>query len=212
MKKRKGIIIFTLVLLSILISLYFDSYIVKGISLIRIEFLNDFFMGLTFASSGIIILFILTSLFLWRDHKRKWILPLWFTLGISAIVSFLLKIIVQRQRPFQLAIVSTLPVLAKNSHLTWNLSFPSFQAMLAFCAIPILSKEFPRLKYVWILFAGLIAFSRVYFGLHFLSDVIAGGLLGYLIGMMIIKVEKENKFGEKVYRKIKKLLNKILKE
>jgi len=209
MKKRKGIIIFTLVLLSILISLYFDSYIVKGVSLIRIEFLNDIFMGLTIASSGIIIFFILTSLFLWRDNKRRWILPLWFTLGISALVSFLLKVIVQRSRPFQLAIVSTLPVLAKNSHLTWNLSFPSFQAMLAFCAIPILSKEFPRLKYVWVIFATLIAFSRVYFGLHFLSDVIAGGLIGYLIGAIIIKIEKENKFGEKVYKKVKKLLKVI---
>lgn len=207
--KKRGIIIFTLILLSILISLYFDSYIVKGVSLIRIEFLNDIFMGLTFASSGIIIFFILTSLFLWREHKRRWILPLWFTLGISALVSFLLKVIVQRSRPFQLAIVSTLPVLAKNSHLTWNLSFPSFQAMLAFCAIPILSKEFPRLKYVWILFASLIAFSRVYFGLHFLSDVIAGGLIGYLIGAIIIKIEKENKFGEEVYGKVKKLFESI---
>ncbi len=207
--KKRGIIIFALILLSILISLYFDSYIVKGVSLIRIEFLNDIFMGLTFASSGIIIFFILTSLFLWRDHKRKWILPLWFTLGLSALVSFLLKIIVQRSRPFQLAIVSTLPVLAKNSHLTWNLSFPSFQAMLAFCAIPILSKEFPRLKYAWVIFASLIAFSRVYFGLHFLSDVIAGGLIGYLIGMIMIKIEKNNKFGEKVYKKIKKLFKSI---
>ena len=204
--KKRGIIIFTLVLLAILISLYFDSYIVKAISLIRIEFLNDIFMGLTFASSGIIIFFILTSLFLWREHKRRWILPLWFTLGISAFVSFLLKIIVQRSRPFQLAIVSTLPVLAKNSHLTWNSSFPSIQAMLAFCAIPILSKEFPRFKYVWIIFASLIAFSRVYFGLHFLSDVIAGGLIGYLIGMIIVKVEKENKFFEKVYEKIRDIL------
>ncbi len=200
--KKRGIIIFTLILLSILISLYFDSYIVKGVSLIRIEFLNDIFMGLTFASSGIIIFFILTSLFLWKDNNRRWILPLWFTLGISALVSFLLKIIVQRSRPFQLAIVSTLPVLAKNSHLTWNLSFPSFQAMLAFCAIPILSKEFPRLKYAWVIFATLIAFSRVYFGLHFLSDVIAGGLIGYLIGFLIVKIEEENKFWERVYKKI----------
>ena len=202
MKKRRKIVIFTLILLAVLVSLYFDSKIVKAVSLIRNGFLNDFFMGLTFASSGIIIFFILTSLFLWGDHKRKWILPLWFTLGASVLVSFLLKVIVQRARPFQQAIVSTLPVLAKNSHLSWNLSFPSFQAMLVFCAIPILSKEFPKIKYIWIVFASLIAFSRVYFGLHFLSDVIAGGLIGYLIGAMIVKIEKENKSWEKFYRKI----------
>jgi len=42
-----------------------------------------------------------------------------------------------------------------------------------------------------------------------LSDVIAGGLIGYLIGMIIIKIEKENKFGENVYKKVKKLFKVI---
>ena len=74
--------------------------------------------------------------------------------------------------------------------------------MLVFCAIPILDKEFPKLKYFWIAFAVLVAFSRIYFGLHFLSDVIAGGLIGYLIGIFIVNLEKEKKFGEKIYGKI----------
>jgi undecaprenyl-diphosphatase len=198
MKKK---ILLTLIIFSIFASLYLDSEIVKGISLIRNSLLNDFFLGITF-NSTIIIFFFLTSLFLWQEHKRKYILPLWLTLGSSAVISFILKVIVQRPRPFQLGIVSVLPVLEKSSHLIWNFSFPSFQAMLAFCAIPILSKEFPRFKYMWIVFAGLVAFSRVYFGLHFLSDVIVGGLIGYLLGLNIIKIEKENKFGEKIYKKV----------
>ncbi len=200
MKKKKVVIICMLIALAIFVSLYFDSEIVQGISLIRNSFLNEFFMGLTFISSSIIIFFFLTSLFLWKEHKRKWILPLWFTLGLSVVVSFLLKVAVQRPRPFQLGIVST--VLEKSSHLIWNFSLPSFHAMLAFCAIPILSKEFPKFKYVWIILASLIAFSRIYFGLHFLSDVIVGGLIGYLLGAVIVKTEKENKFGEKIYKKI----------
>jgi len=200
--KKKAIIILMFIILTIFASLYFDSEIVKAISLIRIDFLNDFFMGITFVSSAVIIFFFLTSLFLWQEHKRKWILPLWFTLGLSVVVSFLLKISVQRQRPFQLGIVSILPILEKSSYLIWNFSLPSFRAMLAFCAIPILSKEFPKFKYIWFIFACLVAFSRVYFGLHFLSDVIVGGLIGYLLGMVVIKLEKENKFWEKVYKKV----------
>jgi len=202
MKKRGIIFVSVLILFFIIISLYFDSEIVWGISLIRNNFLNDFFMGLTFISSEIIIFFFLTSLFLWQDNKRKWILPLWFTLFLSVIISFLLKISVQKPRPFQLGIVSVLDVLEKNSHLIWNFSFPSFQTMLAFCAIPILSKEFPKFKYIWVIFAGLIAFSRVYFGLHFLSDVIVGGLIGYLLGIIVIKIEKQNNFWENIYKKI----------
>ncbi len=202
MKKQKLIVISMLFVISIFISLYFDSQIVKGVSLLRNNFLNECFMGITFVSSGIIIFFFLTSLFLWQGHKRKWILPLWFTLGLSVIVSFLLKFSVQRPRPFQLGIVFIMPVLEKSSHLIWNFSFPSFQAMLAFCAVPILSKEFPKFKYVWIVFASFMAFSRVYFGLHFLSDVIAGGLIGYLLGWFVVKTEKENKFWGRIWKKV----------
>ncbi len=209
MKKRGKITAFIFVLLTILISLYFDSYIIKAISFIRTDVLNDLFLGITFSVFGITVFFILTSLFLWRDKKENWILPLWVSLAVSGLVNYLLKIIVQRQRPFHLGIVSTLPTLAKNSYLGWNSSFPSFQAMLAFCALPILSKNFPKLKYIWIILAALIAFSRAYFGLHFLSDVISGALIGYLIGWIIVRTEKKNKFWSKINKKIKKLLKKI---
>ena len=198
MKKQKLIIISAFFIFAIFISLYFDSEISKGMSLIRNNFLNEVFLGITFVSSELIIFFFLTSLFLLKDYKRKYILPLWASLGFSVIVSFILKIIVQRARPFQLGIVSVLPVLEKASHSIWNFSFPSFQAMLVFCAIPVISKEFPKFKYIWIIFAGLVALSRVYFGLHFLSDVIAGSLIGYLIGLFVInrKALQEFSFGK----------------
>lgn len=202
MDKRRWIIFGLVILFLVIVSFYFDTLIVSGVSLLRNNVLNDFFLGLTFISSSIIIFFFLTSLFLWREHKRKWILPLWVTFGVSVCVSFVLKIIIQRPRPFQLGIVPILSVLEKASHTTWNFAFPSFHAMLVFCSIPILSKQFPKFKYVWIAFASLVAFSRIYFGLHFLSDIIAGGFIGYLCGVMIVKLEKEYKFGEKIYKKI----------
>jgi membrane-associated phospholipid phosphatase len=62
--------------------------------------------------------------------------------------------------------------------------------------------EFPRLKKFWVVLACLIAFSRVYFGLHFLSDVIIGGVIGYGIGALMVKLEKEKRFGEKAYKKL----------
>ena len=196
---KKGAV-FIFVLLAIFISLYFDSEIVKGVSLIRNNLLNDFFMGITFISFEIIVFSFLTLLFLWK--KQKLVLPLWVTLGLAVAVSFLLKVVVQRQRPFQLEIVSVLPVLEKASHSIWNFSFPSFQTMLVFCAIPILSKQFSKLKYLWIAFAVLVGFSRIYFGLHFMSDVIAGAAIGYFLGVIIIKFEEKYKFGEKIFVKL----------
>ncbi len=202
MMKKTAVICFSMVMIAIIVSLFFDIQIVEGISVIRNTLLDDFFLGITFVSSGVIIFFILTSLFLWKEKKRRWIVPLWATLALSVVVSFLLKVSVQRLRPYQLpeviGIINVLPVLQETTHALWNFSFPSFQAMLAFCALPIICKEFPRLKYAWIVFAGLIAFSRVYFGVHFLSDVLAGGLIGYIIGMMILKAESEYKIGQKI--------------
>ena len=104
--KKRVIGIFIFILLAIFISLYFDSEIVKGVSLMRNSLFNNFFIGITNISSKLIIFFGLTSLFLWQAHKRKWILPLWVTLGLSVVVSFLLKFAVQRLRPYQLGIVS----------------------------------------------------------------------------------------------------------
>ena len=196
---KKKVILWALILvIAIAISFLFDAEIVLGVSHLRNFLFDDFFLGLTFISSEIIIFFVLTILFLWRDKKRKFILPLWLTLFLSAVVSFVLKILIKRPRPFQMDLVSVLPVLEKASHAIWNFSFPSFQAMLVFCSIPIISKEFPRFKYVWVILACLVAFSRVYFGLHFLSDVIAGGAIGYLIGVLVIR--KENFWGG-VYKK-----------
>ncbi|VVB83666.1 Undecaprenyl-diphosphatase [uncultured archaeon] len=202
MKKNKRAILFIVFAFLILISFYFDVKLSEYASLLRNDFLDKFFLVITYLSSEILIFFILTALFLWRENKRRWIIPLWSCLGISAIVSFLLKFTIQRLRPFQLGIVSLLPRLQEASFAVWNYSFPSFQSMFAFCAIPILAKQFPRLKKFWIIFAVLIAFSRVYFGLHFFSDVILGALIGYIIGLIIVRLENEEKFSERIINKI----------
>jgi len=200
MKKKEVLFVGIIVILAILSFLYFDESISQCFENIRNYFLTDLFMGITYVSSGVIIFFILTSLFLWKEHKRKWILPLWITLALSAIVSFLLKMAVQRSRPYQIGVVSSL--LEEASHNIWNFSFPSFQAMLAFCAIPILSKQFPKLKNTWVIFAVLIAISRVYLGVHFMSDILVGGLIGYFLGVFVIKYEEKTKFCGKIYKKI----------
>ena len=200
MKTNKNLAILFIVLsFAVILSFVFDNLIVQNISKLRNVFTDEVFLGITFISSEIIIFFFLTSLFLWQEHKRKWILPLWLTLGESAILSFILKFAIQRLRPFQQDLVSIPEMLASKSYEIWNFSFPSFQAMLVFCALPIISKEFPKIKWAWIVFAFLVAFSRVYFGLHFLSDVIVGGILGYLIGVLVIRAENKKSFVRRIF-------------
>jgi len=206
--KNKGIFAWILVVFTIILSFYLDNTLIKGVSLLRNSILDSIFLIITKLGSEIILFAIVTALFLWRDEKRRWILPLWITIGVSAFVSFLLKVTVQRLRPFQIGLVSLLPQLQEASYDIWNFSFPSNHSLLAFCVVPILSEQYPKLKKVWIAAAVLIAFSRIYLGLHFFSDVIAGGAIGYLIGMMIVKLEKETKFGKNVYENISREIKK----
>jgi len=105
--------------------------------------LDDVFVNMTIFSSGLAILILLTILFFWKN--KKLILPLWFTMGVSAVVAFLLKYSVQRLRPYQIGIASVPEVLEKASHIAWNYSLPSFHTMLVFCTLPFISKEFPKL-------------------------------------------------------------------
>ncbi|MFB6246845.1 MAG: phosphatase PAP2 family protein [Candidatus Pacearchaeota archaeon] len=202
-KKRVRLIVsFIAFILALFLSFKFDSEIVGAISKMRGEILNEFFLGITFVSSEIIIFFLLTTLFLWKDRRRRWILPLWATLGISIIVSFFMKVGSHRLRPFQQGIVSTPEILIGASYSTWNFSFPSFQAMMVFAALPIISKEFRNTKIVWAIFAGLVAFSRIYVGMHFLSDVLVGSAIGLLIGVLVVKFEDKKGLGNKAVKKL----------
>jgi len=206
MKKRVFVSIILIGIILTLVSFIYDSEIISFISLLRSFYLDYLFISIAFASQSIIIFFVLTSLFLWQEHKRKWIFPLWLTLALSIIISYIVKVLIHRPRPFQAGVVSVLGLgvyLMKNSFLTWNFSFPSFQAMLVFSALPILDKEFPKFKYIWMIFACFVALSRVYFGLHYMSDVIAGAIIGYLLGALFVYIEGRYKLGEKIMKRMK---------
>jgi undecaprenyl-diphosphatase len=124
-------------------------------------------------------------------------------MGITAIITVALKIIVHRIRPFAAGLVPLAAgITAKASYFVWDFSFPSGDTSFIFCAVPILSKLYPKLKYLWIGFAVLVGLSRVYFGLHYPSDVVSGALIGYFIGFFIVKLEDKTKFFGRIYNKI----------
>jgi membrane-associated phospholipid phosphatase len=64
-------------------------------------------------------------------------------------------------------------------------SFPSGHAMSAFAVAGAIALLAPRLRWPVLGLAALIAFSRVYLGVHFWLDVLAGAALGMTIGAAI---------------------------
>ncbi len=200
-----GVILAIVVVLTLIVLLY-DVMLIKSISSLRNESVDYVLLSVTFASNTIIMFFFLTSLFLWKEHKRRWIFPLWATLVVSSVVSFLVKIAIQRPRPFQRGLVSVLQIafhFMRDNFNTWNFSFPSFQTLLVFSALPLLSREFKKFRYIWVIFACLVGFSRVYFGAHYLSDVLSGAVIGYLIGFLIVLIEEKRGYGKRVMKRLK---------
>ena len=189
MKKRD---IFFILIAIMLVSFIFDNDLVILVSNIENNYLDSFFDWITNFIGTIVILLLMTSFFLWETRKREWVLPLWMSFIATGLVTLFLKIIVDRTRPFGASLLFP----------GWNTSFPSWHAAAAFAGLAILDKEFPKLKWFWIGFASLVAFSRIYIGVHYLSDVMAGVILGYGLGLLMLRLEEKYKtfrnFGKKV--------------
>jgi membrane-associated phospholipid phosphatase len=62
-------------------------------------------------------------------------------------------------------------------------SFPSGHAATAFAAAVAVGMFYPRLRRPLLALAAVVALSRVYLGVHYASDVLAGSALGALIGL-----------------------------
>jgi len=187
--KTKNIVLYSAGIIFLIISFFVDKLIL--VSMRRNPVLDYAFGAVTNFGSVVIVLIIMTSLFLWQERKREWIPVLWASFFASTLLCLVLKFLVERARPYDVIILYFAGIV--------NYSFPSLHATASFTAIPILDLEFPKFKWFWIAFAAVVAFSRIYLSVHFLSDVVAGALLGFATAHFFIYMEKELR----IFRKIK---------
>ena len=153
-----------------------------------------FFGWISNFGSLFVVMLVVTSLFLWEEKKRDWIPILWSSFIISFVLSSIIKLLAARIRPYGI-IASFLGVI--------NYSFPSLHAATAFSLVPILNKKFSELKWFWISFATLLSYGRVYLGLHYMSDVIAGGVIGYLLGLLFVFIEDRYGLGKRIMKRLR---------
>jgi len=108
-----------------------------------------------------------------RDRKAiiNLVISLLFTWGLTEF----LKFTVARPRPFEAGAAQ----LIGKAPGGW--SFPSQHAAFTFTAATTTVLANRILGWIAFIFAALVAYSRVYLGVHYWSDVIAGAIIGSVI-------------------------------
>lgn len=99
--------------------------------------------------------------------------------GASGVTAVLLKGLVNRDRPDH------------SQSSRWNSSFPSGHTISWFSLATVYGIKYPRLIAPLAVVGVGVAYSRVYFGCHYPTDVLAGAALGIGIGWLTLKLEPQ---------------------
>jgi undecaprenyl-diphosphatase len=120
------------------------------------------------------------------DRQRGWkalraVAPaLWLA---TATVEHPIKKWFRRRRPF-LSLIEAIIVGRKPG----SYSFPSGHSAAAFAGALLLAREYPGSARRFFGLATLVAFSRIYLGVHYPGDVISGSLLGMVLARIYSRV------------------------
>ena len=174
---------FFIIILLLLLSYKFDEQADLFFKSIRFAFLDAILGIITNFGIVTLVILIIPLIILYKKHKKLAYLIL-LTFIVSIVLSFIIKLIVLRQRPIEAFAYPFVNII--------NYSFPSMHAMTVFSMLPLLIKNAPKPRF-WCIFAILVAFSRVYFGFHFLSDVVFGALFGHFIGVWLLELYDKGK-------------------
>lgn len=143
--------------------------------------LDPVFVAITIAGSwsGIWLAIALALAIAWR-RPNVFLLVATTALTTNFLTS-LFKYVVQRDRP-PTVVLDPEPLVGVPS----TSSFPSGHTSTSFACAYVISRLAPRLTvYVFVL-AALIGFSRIYVGVHYPLDVLAGAVLGILVAKALL--------------------------
>jgi len=158
---------------------YLDAQFISLALSMRIGWLTAFFLAFTMLGKSYVVAVITAgvSVLFWRYKKIIYIIPLWISVGGGAVSVYILKHLITRPRPV------AIPIYIEDSY-----SFPSGHAgvaiglygfLLYFCLKNIADKIWRRIADASLaVVIILLGFSRIYLGVHYFSDVIAGFLVG----------------------------------
>lgn len=162
---------------------------------VRNPILDNLMIFITSLGNGGMIWIVATIVLLIPKKTRKaGVMSAVALLGSLIINNNIVKNIVQRPRPF--VTFTDLQIIIPTPS---EFSFPSGHTSSSFAAAAVFYRHLPKkLGLPAVILAGLIGFSRLYVGVHYPTDVIAGVLMGillsylaeYLVNLFVKKLKK----------------------
>lgn len=153
---------------------------------IRADWLDGFMKAVTFLGNGGWFFIALGILLAVYPKTRTYGFLVLAALAVDAVILNLgLKNLVQRARPYD-QFADLVPLVGQLK----DFSFPSGHSGCAFAAAGVLCLALPEGKkgFGWgmLVLAVIIAWSRLYVGVHFPTDVLAGAAIGFLSALFVV--------------------------
>jgi len=161
-------------------------------NVLRFEWANDILIFYTtLGNKGLLWICICLLLLCAKRTRKAGILALLAMLLGLLCNNYLLKNLIARPRPW-LTVSGLLPLLEPPDPY----SFPSGHTCAAFAAAGVWRRALPRkwMRAAAVAAAALMGFSRIYVGVHYPTDVLAGMCVGLLCAQIVFHAFRK-KFG-----------------
>lgn len=144
--------------------------------------------------AGAVWMVLALLLVLGRRAPRRLVLETAAAVWVADLVAIGIKPLVDRPRPFE-----SIPGVEGLMGAVGS-SFPSGHAATAAAGAIVIATAVPRLMPVAALLAVAIAFSRLYVGAHYPTDVIAGAAIGAVSGLLVVALRSPRWRGRAPWR------------
>lgn len=139
-------------------------------------------------SFGVIWIVIAFILMFFKSTRRSAMTILLVLVCVTLITELGLKNIFMRIPPFEKYPDEITELMTP---ITTNFSFPSLHAASAFAVTVVLFLTKKYLGIIGLIIAITISLSRIYMGLDFASDIIAGLIIGVLIAIVLFRLNEK---------------------